>query len=102
MTGRGARSRRGSRGTAEGADFTLAGPGAVVWDEASSAGIGLGRAHLTGVTPRPSHRGTAQGLRAHDARELALAHLVVHGGEAGSRTVVWNTRRVSVSWNLDG
>lgn len=80
----------------------MAGPGAVVWDEASSAGIGLGRAHLTGVTPRPSHRGTAQGLRAHDARELALAHLVVHGGEAGSRTVVWNTGKVSVSWNLDG
>lgn len=99
VTGRGAKSRRSRR---EGADFTLAGPGAVVWDEASPAGIGLGRAHLTGVTPRPPHRGTAQGLRAHDARELALAHLVVHGGEAGSRTVVWNTSRFSVPWNLHG
>lgn len=98
VTGRGARSRRGRR---EGADFTLAGPGAVVRDEASSAGIGLGRAHLTGVTPRPSHRGTAQGLRAHDARELALAHLVVHGGEAGSRTVVWNTRRFQVRGKVE-
>lgn len=98
MTGREAKTRRRNF---EGPDFTLAGPSAVVWYEASSAGIRLGWAHLTGVTPRPSHRGTAQGLCAHDASELALAHLVVHGGEAGSRTVVWNTSRVLVLWKLD-
>lgn len=80
------------RRNSEGPDFTLAGPGAVVWYEPSSAGIRLGRAHLTGVTPSPSHRGTAQGLCAHNASELALTHLVIHRGEAGSGPVVWNTR----------
>lgn len=87
-TGREAKNRRRN---SEGPDFTLAGSSAVVWYEPSSAGIRLGWAHLTGVTPCPSHRGTAQGLCAHNASELALTHLVIHGGEAGSRTVVWNT-----------
>lgn len=88
VAGREAKTRRRNW---EGADFTLAGPGAVVRYEPSSAGIRLGRAHLTGVTPCPSHRGTAQGLGAHNASELALTHLVIHGGEAGSGTVVCNT-----------
>lgn len=90
VTGREAKTRRRN---CEGADFTLAGPSAVVWYEPSSAGIRLGWAHLTGVTPCPPHRGTAQGLGAHNASELALTHLVLHRGEAGSGPVVWNTRR---------
>lgn len=71
-----------------GTDFTLARPGAVVWYEPSSAGVRLGWAHLTGVTPRPSHCGAAQSLCAHNACELALTHLVIHRGEARSSAVV--------------
>lgn len=76
----------------EGTDFTLASPGAVVWYEPSSAGMRLGWAHLTGVTPCPSHCGTAQSLCAHDACELALTHLVVHWSKARSSAVVWNSK----------
>lgn len=71
-----------------GLDFTLARPGAVVWYEPSPAGVGLSRAHLTGVTPRTPHRGAAQGFGAHDARQLALTHLVVHGGKARTGPVI--------------
>lgn len=66
----------------------LARPGAVVGYEAPPAGLGLGRAHLAGVTPGPAHRGAAEGLGAHDARQLTLAHLVAHGGEARPGPVV--------------
>lgn len=71
-------------------DVTLASPRAVVWDEASPAGMRLSWAHLAGVTPRPAHRGTAQRLGAHDTRELALTHLVVHRGKARPSAVVCN------------
>lgn len=71
-----------------GTDFTLARPSAVVWYEPSSAGVRLGWAHLTGMTPRPSHCGAAQSLCAHNACELALTHLVMHRGEARPSTVI--------------
>lgn len=77
--------------------FTLAGPRAVVWDEASATGVRLSRAHLTGVTPRPAHCGTAQRLCAHDPRELALTHLVVDRGEARSSAVVCNGKKAALS-----
>lgn len=83
--------QRGNKMQAErvwGADFTLAGPGAVVWDEPSPTGVRLGRAHLTRVTPGPSHCGTAQRLCANDACQLPLAHLVNHRGEARPSSVV--------------
>lgn len=76
----------------EGTDFTLASTRAVVWYEPSSAGMRLGWAHLTGVTPRPSHCGAAQSLRAHNASELALTHLVIHRGKAWSSAVVCNSK----------
>lgn len=66
----------------------LACPGAVVRYEPPPARVRLGRTHLAGVTPGPSHCGAAQGLGAHDAGELALTHLVVHRGEAGPGAVV--------------
>ena len=69
--------------------LTLAGSSADVGDEASTAGLGLGQAHLTGVPPSTPHSGTAQGLSAHDAAHLALTHLVVDLGEAGACSVVW-------------
>lgn len=68
--------------------LTLAGPGADVGDETSAAGLRLGRADLTGVAPGSAHGGTAQRLGADDASHLALAHLVVDLGEAGTRSVV--------------
>ena len=70
---------------------TLACPGSMVGYEASTAGLRLCRTHLTGVTPGPAHRGTAEGLGAHDARQLSLAHLVAHRGKAGSSPVVFTT-----------
>jgi len=75
-----------------GTDFTLARPGAVIWYEPSSTGVRLGRAHLAGVTPRPSHCGAAQSLCAHNACELALAHLVVHRGEARPGAVIYKAK----------
>lgn len=66
----------------------MARPSAVVWYEPSSAGVRLGWAHLTGVTPRPSHCGAAQSFCAHNACELALTHLVIHRGEAWPSAVV--------------
>lgn len=68
--------------------FTLAGSGTDVGNEASTAGVGLGRAHLTGVTPGPSNGGTAHGLGADDPTELALAHLVIYLAKAGTGTIV--------------
>lgn len=66
----------------------LAGPSAVVRDEPSPTGVRLSGAHLAGMTPGSSHRGTAQSLSAHDARQLALAHLVIHRGEAWACAVI--------------
>lgn len=73
-------------------ELTLAGPSADIWDEATAAGLGLGRAHLTGVAPGPSHCGTAQGLGAHNARQLALAHLLVHLCETWACPVIWREK----------
>ncbi len=66
----------------------MARPGTVVWYEPSSAGVRLGWAHFTGVTPGPSHCGAAQSLCAHNACELALTHLVIYRGEARPSAVV--------------
>lgn len=73
--------------------LTLARAAADVGDEASATGVRLGGAHLTGVSPCPSDGGTAQCLGAHDATQLALAHLVVDLREAGPGPVVWRGRR---------
>lgn len=70
----------------------MAGPSADIRDEAAAAGLGLGRAHLTGVAPGPPHSGTAQGLGAHNACQLALAHLLVHLGEARACPVIWGKK----------
>lgn len=69
-------------------DLTLAGTGADVGNETSSARVRLGGTHLTRVTPRTSDGGAAQRLGAHDAAQLTLAHLVVDLREARSRPVV--------------
>lgn len=68
--------------------LTLAGSGANVGDETSSAGVWLGRALLAGVAPRSANRSTAQGFGADDATELALTHLVVHLCETRPSPVV--------------
>ena len=68
--------------------LTLARSTADVGDEASATGVRLCRAHLTGVSPCPSNGGTAQGLGAHNATQLALAHLVVDLRKAGPGPVV--------------
>lgn len=67
---------------------TLAGSSAYIGDEAPAAGVRLGRAHLTWVTPGPSDGGTTHGLGADDATKLALAHLVIHLAEAGTGAIV--------------
>lgn len=68
--------------------LTLACTGADVGDETSSARVGLGRAHLTWVTPRSPDGGATQCLGAHDAAQLTLAHLVVDLCEARPGPVV--------------
>lgn len=77
----------------------LAGPGADVRDEASSAGVRLGRTLLTGVTPRSPNGGAAKGFSANDPAELALAHLVVHLGKAWPSPVVSLALRASETVN---
>lgn len=74
-------------------ELTLAGPSADIWDEATAAGLGLGWAHLTGVAPGSPHGGTAQGLGAHNPRQLALAHLLVHLCETRACPVIWGKKR---------
>lgn len=73
-------------------ELTLAGPSADIWDEATAAGLGLGRARLTGVAPGSPHGGTAQGLGAHNPRQLALAHLLVHLCETRACPVIWREK----------
>lgn len=68
--------------------FTLAGSSTNVGNEASAAGVRLGRAHLTRVTPGPPNGGTTHGLGADDPAELALAHLVIYLAKAGTSTIV--------------
>lgn len=68
--------------------LTLAGSGANVGDETSSAGVRLGRALLAGVSPRSANGRAAQGFGADNAAELALTHLVVHLCETWPSPVV--------------
>lgn len=69
-------------------DLTLAGSGADVGNEASSAGVRLGGALLTGVAPRSANCGAAKSFGADNSTQLALAHLVAHLGETWSCPVV--------------
>lgn len=73
----------------------LTGSGANVGDEASPAGVRLGRALLTRVAPSSTNGGTAEGFGAHDSTELALTHLVVHLGETWPSPVVSLALRAS-------
>lgn len=73
----------------------LAGSGSDVGDEASPAGVWLGGALLTGVAPRSTNGGAAEGFGADDSTELALAHLVVHLGETRPSPVVSLALRAS-------
>lgn len=66
----------------------LACTGADVGNESSPAGVWLGRAHLTRVTPRSANGGAAERFGAHDATQLTLAHLIVDLSEARSSPVV--------------
>lgn len=68
--------------------LTLASPSAYVGDEAPPAGVRLGRAHFTWMTPGPSDGGAAHSFGADNATELALAHLVIHLAEAGTSAIV--------------
>lgn len=77
----------------------LAGSGPDVGDETSSARMWLSRALLTGVAPGSANGRTAQRLGADDSTELALAHLVVHLGEARPRPVVSLALRASETIN---
>lgn len=72
--------------------LTLASSSADVGDKAPSAGLGLGRTHLTGVAPGPSDGGTAQSLGADNACQLPLAHLVVDLSETRACPVIWNVK----------
>lgn len=73
---------------------TLAGSGADVGDEASTAGLWLSRALLTWLTPGSANGGTAQSLGAHNTTHLALAHLVGNLGETRTRSVVCEGKRI--------
>lgn len=66
----------------------MAGTGADVGNETSSAGVRLGGADLARVTPSSPDGGAAQRLGADDAAQLTLAHLVVDLREARSGPVV--------------
>lgn len=68
--------------------LTLAGATAYVGDEPSATGVRLGRAHLARVTPSSANGGAAQCLGAHNATQLALAHLVADLCEAWAGPVV--------------
>lgn len=68
--------------------LTLTCSAADIRDKASATGVRLGRAHLARVTPGTTNGGTAEGLGAHNATQLTLAHLVVDLREAGTGPVV--------------
>lgn len=80
----------------------MAGPSADIWDEAAAAGLGLGRAHLAGVAPRTAHGGTAQGLRADNPGQLALAHLLAHLCETRACPVIWGGEKRKVHCIIHG
>lgn len=73
-------------------NLTLAGSSADVGDKASSAGVWLGGALLTGVAPCSANGSAAEGFGADDSTELALTHLVVHLGETWPSPVVCGRR----------
>lgn len=79
--------------------LTLAGSGANVGDETSSAGVWLGGALLTGVAPRSANGGAAQSLGADDSAELALAHLVIHLCETWPSPVVCGGKEARILVN---
>lgn len=79
--------------------LTLAGSGANVGDEASSAGVWLGWALLTGVAPRSANSGAAESLGADDSAELALTHLVVHLCETWPSPVVCGGKQARILVN---
>lgn len=68
--------------------LTLASSGANVGDEASSAGVWLGRTLLAGVAPRSPNGCTTEGFSTDDSAELSLTHLVVYLGETWPSPVV--------------
>lgn len=74
----------------------MAGPGADVGDEASSAWVWLGRTLLTGVAPSSTNGSAAEGFGADNSTELALTHLVVHLGETWSSPVVCGGTEVRI------
>lgn len=74
--------------------LTLAGTTADVRDEPSAAGVWLGRAHLTRMTPGPANGGTTECLGTHNATQLTLAHLVVDLCEAWASSVICKKIRV--------
>lgn len=63
-----------------------------IGDKAPATGLRLGWTHLTGVTPGSSNGGTAQCLRADDACQLPLAHLIIDLCETWACPVIWNER----------
>lgn len=77
----------------------LASSSSDVGDEAPPAGLRLGRTHLAGVAPGPSNGGAAQCLRADDACQLPLAHLVVDLSETRAGPVISFTLWTSESIN---
>lgn len=75
----------------------MTGPRPNVWNEASAAGMWLGRTHLTGMAPRSPNSGTAQGFCADNSTQLALAHLVGYQSEARAGPVIYAKNRKPVS-----
>lgn len=73
----------------------LARSAADIGDEAATAGVWLGGAHLAGVSPGSTNGSAAKSLGANDPAELSLAHLIVDLGEAWSCTVVSLALRAS-------
>lgn len=60
----------------------------MVWNEASAAGMRLGRTHLAGVAPRSPNCCAAEGFCADYSTELALAHLVGYQSKARAGSVI--------------
>lgn len=70
--------------------LTLTCSSADVGDEAPAAGLRLGWAHLTRMTPGSPNGGTAQRLRTDDACQLPLAHLIIDLSETWACPVICN------------
>lgn len=59
-----------------------------VGNEATAAGVRLGRTHLTGVAPGSAHCGTAECFGADNPAELSLAHLVADHSKTRACSVI--------------